>query len=93
MKRKTKHRRKFTRDAKWALRKLQELKEHLRGLRDVTAHDREPELDAMIGLLTVQQDSVLDGNDLDEKKACQQLLLVNAFTRSVWGELGVIVDD
>jgi hypothetical protein len=44
-------------------------------------------------VLTDQQDCVLDGDGLDERKACQQLALVNAFTVSVWRELGVTVND
>ena len=60
-------RRRFNRDERRALRKLQELKDYLHDLRGL-APDRKPELDAMTGLLTDQQDTFLDRVALDETK-------------------------
>jgi len=85
-------RRRFNRDERNALRKLQELKDYLHDLREL-APDRKPELDAMIGLLTDQQDTFLDRVALDEKKACIELACVNALTISIWRELGLTVDE
>jgi hypothetical protein len=84
-----KMRRRFNRDAKRALLTLQELKDSLREMRDAVPHDREPELDALIGLLTDQQDCVLDDSYMDERQACLQLVLVNKFAVGIWRELGV----
>jgi hypothetical protein len=82
-------RRRFSRDARFRLNAIQELKDQLRELREQVPV-RQPEVDALVGLLSELQDVVLDGDDMDERSACQQLMLVNAFTVSVWHELGMI---
>jgi len=75
------------------LRKLQELKEGLRELRDIASLDREPELQAMVEILSDRQDAFLDGIPLDERTACLELACVNALSVSVWRDLGVTVDE